>query len=94
MLNRPATIATSGAALALTSLGVGLFHNILPALFVNFLTSIGFLLLVSIGSALLMIYYAAVLLIIAAICLLCNPLSLFVGLSILLLTRIRKRLRA
>lgn len=94
MLYRPATIATNGAALAVTSFGVGLFHNILPPLFVSFLTCAGFALLVAVSSVLLVAYYAVVLLVIAAICILCNPLSLLIGLGIIMSTRIRKRLRA
>jgi hypothetical protein len=94
MLNRPAKIATTGAALAVTSFGAGLFYNIWPSLFVSFLTGVGFALLVAVSSVLLVAYYAVVLLVIAAFCILCNPLSLLIGSGILMFTRIRKRLRA
>lgn len=91
MLNRPAKVATTGAALAVTSFGVGLLHDILPTFFWNFATAVGATLLIAICGTLLVAYYVATMTLVAAVCLLCNPLGLIASACFLLFIRSIKR---
>lgn len=89
MLDRPATIATNGAALAVISFGAGLFYNVIPAVLWQFATALLMVLFWASCSLLMLAYY----LVIFSLFLMINPVTFWIF-ALIVIRHFQKRANA
>lgn len=89
MLNRPAKIATTGAALAVTSFGAGLLHNAIPGILWQFATTLLIVLFWAFCCVLMVAYY----LVVFTLFLMINPATFWIF-ALIVIRYFQKRVRA
>lgn len=94
MLNRPTRIATTGAALAVSSFGVGLFYESLPLLLWNTATAIALVIFAGICTAFMFAYAVFTIIMVAVVFAVMNPLGILIFLSFIVCRRVRNKLRS
>ena len=94
MLERPAKIATSGAALAVTSFVIGLSHSFLPSFIGAVVCAIFFTAFVVISAFFMVGYYAIALSVIGTVMILGNPIGLLLAFIFLFARRVQTKVKA
>lgn len=79
MLERPAKIATTGAALAVASFLIGLLHSFLPSFIGGVLCAIFFTVFVVVSAFFMVGYYVIALSLLSAVFILGNPFGLLLA---------------